>query len=560
MARNKTKNPKKTGKIIKKEIKKEVNRSLHKKMPKAGNSKFAVQSKQLMSLLDQNKSALLAMSITGRLPVPVPDGNNKRVNVNPLYAAFPLAGNSVLGTPSLIDSSGNFSLCIRASLKNTISTQATSAVGVSYQFSNTLKSAPGRGMSNSVLQSYTANSITGYDFSDLSTGKSIGTINASSRIFFPMRLASSSSSTSQDYYPIASISSTTTTLGVPYGYLMQTGQTYTCSIPYDSTFDGTVIGWFNTTTGVVIGTPTTIAGNLGAFPSSFCTVGTTTGATNNQYCVPYLLTTSSNSVSPVSYIVTLTSSTTTNVAARSIDMPQAADPLLVSTYKKSRVTGFAVWFQNTSNITKVGGDCAAFWLNPDQAVNYQLPSPTAVIAAASTRTRDRYVGPFVNGIYTFERIHRENLVFQPSLDIDDGYRLIMAGSPGGAAADVQGYIHVWMILESEVESSILSGNIAPHMVNVMAEFETAVSRIPNNVMENSAHAAILRAIMAAGSKAGSAIRNITSLPFVKSAAGAGASAVLHSLANSAAPSYSYGPPLTMAQSAQRRQRQVRRRR
>lgn len=552
MARNK--NPKKTAKVIKKEIKKEVNRSLHKKMPKAGNSKFAAQSKQLMTILDQNKSALLAMSITGRLPVPIPDGSNKRVNVNPLYAAFPLKGNSTLGTPSLLDSSGDFSLNIRASLKNTITTQATSATGVVSYFANTVKTS-NIGMSNSNYSTYTGGSYTLVNYLDNSTGRPMKIFSASTRVTFPMVLPSASQSTSGEIMKFVQTENASSQIQNPFGYLMQAGQIYNCVV--ESLCDGCTVGWLNTTTNTLVSAPTTVSGGVSG--ANTMIVGTNTNATAGEYVVPFILT-SSTPIMVTSFSVNVNSTNTANLVSRTISMPQASDPIWNSTYKKSRITGFAVWFQNTSNITKVGGDCGAFWLNPDQAVNYSLPAASGVIAAASTRTRDRYVGPFVNGIYTFERIHRENLVFQPSLDIDDGYRLIMAGSPGATADDVQGYIHIWMIVESEVESSVLAGNIAPHMVNVMAEFETAVSRIPNNVMENSAHAAILRAIMAAGSKAGSAIRNITSLPFVKSAAGAGASAVLHSLANSASPGYNYGPPLTIAQSAQRRQRRPQRRR
>lgn len=551
------KNTRKTKKSIKKEIKREVARTASKKMPRTGGDhNFVVQSKSLMNLLDQNKSALLAMSITGRLPVPIPDGCNKRVNVNPLYAAFPLQGNTTLGTPSLLDSSGNFSLAIKASLKNTISTSTQTAMGVATSYGKTINASSSSFYSTASLATYAGGgTYPGVYFEDTASAKIISSYPGSVRVFFPFSLPPANTTTNGGLYTIQEAESSSSVIQNPFGYLMQTGQTFTCGV--DAVCDGSTIGWLNTTTNTLVSSPTTVTGGINGTNSM--TVGSNTNATAGQYVVPFILT--SGAVLVRAFTCAITSSTTTNTAGRSVDMPQSTDPLWASTYKKSRITGFAVWFQNTSNVTKVGGDCGAFWLNPDQAAVYSLPGSSGVIAAASTRTRDRYVGPFVNGIYSFERIHRENLVFQPSLEIDDGYRLIIAGSPGASSvSDVQGYIHVWMIVESEVESSVLAGSIAPHMVNVMAEFETAVSRVPNNVMENSAHAQILSAIMKAGSKVGGAIRNVVSLPWVKNAAGAGASAVLHNLANSASPGYNYGPALTPYQNAQRRQRRPPRKR
>lgn len=526
-------------------------------MPRTGGDhNFVVQSKSLMGILDQNKSALLAMSITGRLPVPIPDGCNKRVNVNPLYAAFPLQGNTALGTPALVDSNGNFSLSIKASLKGTITTQNQAANGVVTTYMQSYGPSRTKTQNNAELYSYTIGGNTYSHFEAADDDRMVGVWNGNAKVAFPFPLPNAASNPSK-YYPVSVKPTSNLALSSPYGYLMQAGQTYTAFTEYNSTLGSLNLAWYNATTGAQIGSAVTLSSTV---LQCQITVGTSSNATAGQYCFPVFLN-SSTPFNITQYGVSLTTTDTTNTAPFVIDMPQSNDSLCINTYKKSRITGFAVWFQNTSNITKVGGDCGAFWLNPDQAASYSLPDASGVIAAASTRTRDRYVGPFVNGIYTFERIHRENLVFQPTLEIDDGYRLIIAGSPGAAsAAEVQGYLHIWMILESEVESSILAGSIAPHMVNVMAEFETAVSRIPNNVMENSAHAQILSAIMKAGSKVGGAIRNVVSLPWVKNAAGAGASAVLHNLANSASPGYNYGPAMTPYQSSQRRQRRPVRRR
>lgn len=511
---------------------------------------FLMRSEAFEDTLKKVQSSLVAQSITGRLTCPVPDGSGKRIMVNPLVTSFPINGNTDTGEPSMVDNNGHLSLIIKPSLRDTVVARKARQAGAAEQFQNTNpvfdSSHTYSGQSGQHLvvvagaSSYTS-------IVNKGTSKADVMIDGNNhKVWFGPECPSVS--TTSVYSPNITIASGSNTLNVDEansGFVLKTGDIITWTVGATCALNTWSIGFLNLTAGTEIATSTVSNGRA----TTSITVGTTSGFTTGDRVLPIILQgTAGNMLVTAMSISIIVSAGSTDYVNISFDMAAADEDLWLSTFKKSRITSFCVWLQNTSNPTKVAGQLAGFWLNPDQAADFDLQSPGSLISQASSLTRDTKVVPWNKGFYTFERIKEEMLVFQPSLDMDSGYRLVIGGLPSFTeTTDVQGFLHVFMTVESECESRILKAPIPPDSPNAIALWKSAMANIPNNCMENAQHVSILKSIM-------KGVRGIANIPWVRDALNAMGSAAIDSLANSAYNSLPQQMPLsTYSQDYARRQ-------
>lgn len=513
---------------------------------------FIMRSEQMSDTLKMVQSSLVAQSITGRLTCPVPDGNGKRVLVCPVVTSFPLNGNSDTGEPSMIDSNGHLALTIKPSLTNTILARQAGKAGTAEAFVSTqpiLDSTHTYSSQSGKHQVITGSSSSYTSIINVNTGKADVMIDGSSkRVFWAPNL--SSTSTTNVINANVTISAGTNTLNVDEahsGYEIHTGDILAFQVGAVSSLSNWQIGFYDLTADAEIGT---VTGSTGIAKTGNCVVGTTTGFVNGNRVVPFIYQSTSNLLVNSMVLQYTVAASATDAVTIAFDMEAASDPLWVSTLKKGRITSFCVWLENTSNPTKVAGQLAGFWLNPDEAAGFSAGTPGSLIAQASSLTRDTKVVPWQKGFYTFNRIHNSQLVFQPTLEIDTGYRLIIGGLPTfEEKTDVQGFLHVFMTVEAECESKVLKAPISPDSPNAIALWKTAMSEIPNNCMENAAHQGILSSIM-------KGVRGIANIPWVKDALSSMGNAALSSLASSAYNAIPQSmPTVTYQQDFQRRQSQ-----
>lgn len=473
-----------------------------------------VGMKNISDNIKRNELALVSSALTARLPMQIPDGNGRRTMPVICKASFPLQGNHFNDTqyPSLVASDGTVAFVAKPSLVNTITFNSENQVSSSTTWQGAFEGTSGKNLQNlNTHPIYTSGSTGFYSWSDRNDGTNPASIAPplQSKYYYVCPALISKTNPADSIQPAVTFSASVANTLSNLGYKTQAGQVFVATL-YANT--GGVVGFWNATTGAQIGAYVAV---LATYASASKTVTVGTDCTAGDVIYPFF----SNAQVVANFSVSVTASAgTTTLSQNTISMPQAADPLFVETFKQARVNAMVIWFENTSNIAQVGGDIGQFWLNPDDGANFQLPSANAILAAASSVTTDGKVSRFINGSYSFMRPRRNTLGFAPSLSMDNGYRYVFAANPAALSADqVNGFVHVFMMLEVEVFSLLLKGKISPDMPNVMAEYFTACSRIPNCCFENDAHIAAILGILTLAKSTVVAANALYKIPFVKKA-------------------------------------------